>query len=271
MNSFASSASLVDVRTVFVTRWRNRSVARSAARSSSAPMICGSVCSSSRAWPSAIRSGQNATSTEQPRRAEPLGHVRGRARIDRAAQDHQRSIAEVRRDLVDGPLEHRHRRPEELVDGSADDHDERLGPLDHRPARTELQAPGREHAPKQLIGARLEERHLAGRDPIERRLVGVVDADAEPGIRERQAQREADMAASAEDDDIEGLVRHGEKSSRRGARGHRTDGPSQSQIRGPRDHAMPAVSAQATGRSESSPAASFRPSTPIRSADFAGH
>ena len=47
----------------------------SAATSSSAPMICGSEWSSSRAWPSAIRSGQNATSTRQPALDEVLGDV----------------------------------------------------------------------------------------------------------------------------------------------------------------------------------------------------
>ena len=35
-------------------------------------MICGSEWSSSRAWPSAMRSGQNATSTLQPRVGEVL-------------------------------------------------------------------------------------------------------------------------------------------------------------------------------------------------------
>ena len=59
--------------------------------SSSAPMICGSEWSSSSAWPSAIRSGQKATSTLQPRLGEVLGDVAGRARVDGAAQDDQRA------------------------------------------------------------------------------------------------------------------------------------------------------------------------------------
>ena len=62
---------------------------------------------------------------------EVLADVGGRARVDRAAQDDERAIAEVRRDLVDRPLEDRHRRPEELVDRRADDDDQRVGPRDH--------------------------------------------------------------------------------------------------------------------------------------------
>ena len=54
------------------------------------------------------------------------------------------------------------------------------------------------------------------RDPVEGRLVGVVDADAEPGVREGQAQGQADVAAAAEDDDVEigASVGHGHESSR---------------------------------------------------------
>ncbi len=69
VNSFASSASLVETRTVFAARRPKSAAARSAATVVSAPMIWGSEPSSSSAWPSAIRSGQNATSTLQPRSA----------------------------------------------------------------------------------------------------------------------------------------------------------------------------------------------------------
>ena len=69
VKSFASSASFEVVRMVLAPSVWNSSVARFAAPSSSAPMIWGSERSSSSAWPSAIRSGQNATSTSQPRSA----------------------------------------------------------------------------------------------------------------------------------------------------------------------------------------------------------
>ena len=58
-------------------------------------------------------------------------------------------------------------------------------------------------AAEQGVGAALLERHLARRDPVERRLADVVDADALPGLGEGEAQREADVAAAAEDDEVE--------------------------------------------------------------------
>ena len=69
VRSLASSASRVVVRTRFATMRPNSASARSAAWSESAPMIWGRLPSSSSAWPSAIRSGQNTTSTRQPRSA----------------------------------------------------------------------------------------------------------------------------------------------------------------------------------------------------------
>ena len=116
----------------------------------------------------------------------------------------------MRGDLVDGLLEDRHRRPEELVDRRADDDDELLGPLDHRAVGAELEATGRQDA-QELLGAGLHERHLAGGDAVEGRLVRVVDADAQAGLGEGEAEGQADVAAAAEHDDIEvwGGVRHG--------------------------------------------------------------
>ena len=116
MKSFASSASFVVVRIVSARASGRAPSPGRAAASVSAPMIWGSVWSSSSAWPSAIRSGQNATSTAAAAGGEVLGDVGGRARVDGAAQDDERAVAEVRGDLVDRPLEDRHRRPEELVD-----------------------------------------------------------------------------------------------------------------------------------------------------------
>ena len=101
-----------------------------------------------------------------------------------------------------------------------------LGPLDHRAVGAEREAAGRQDLAQQLVGAGLEERHLAGGDPVERRLVGVVDADAQAGLGEGEAQRQADVAAAAEDDDVEvrGLFGHGLTLAARCAR-HRPDGP----------------------------------------------
>ena len=154
-------------------------------------MIWGSVWSSSSAWPSAIRSGQNATSTLLAAVRERRRHVLGRARVDGAAQDDQRAVAEVGRDLVDGPLEHAHRRAEELVDGRADDEEHGVGAADDLGVGAELEAARREHLAEQLVRAVLHERHLAPPDLLERRAVDVVDADPQAGVREREAERQA--------------------------------------------------------------------------------
>ena len=83
---------------------------------------------------------------------------------------------------------------------------------------------------QELVGAGLQERHLAGGDPVERGLVGVVDADAQAGLGEGEAQGQADMAAAAEDDDVEirGPFGHGLNLAARcaTATGARWSGPS---------------------------------------------
>ena len=146
---------------------------------------------------------------------EVLGDVAGRARDRRCCAGRRARLAEVRRDLVDGLLEDRHRRPEELVDRRPDDDDELRRPPDHRAVGAEGQAAGRQELAEERLGAGLHERHLAGGDPVERRLVRVVDADAQADAGEREAERQADVAAAAEDDDIEvrGSFGHGRDSS----------------------------------------------------------
>ena len=52
------------------------------------------------------------------------------------------------------------------------------------------------------------------RDPVEGGAVGVVDPDAEAGLRERETQWESDVSATSEDDDVEFLVSHRGDSSR---------------------------------------------------------
>ena len=155
---------------------------------------------------------------------EVLGHVAGRARVDGAPQGHQGAVTEMRRDLVDRLLEDRHRWAEEFVDRGADDDHEVIGPLDHRAVGPEGEAARREDLAQQLVGAVLHERHLARGDPVERRLVGVVDADPQAGFGEGEAQGQADMAAAAEDDDVEvgGGIRSWRGLYQPGALRHRT-------------------------------------------------
>ena len=227
MNSLASSASLVVVRIVLLA-----SVAEQRGRALGGAVVVG-----------ADDLGQRVELLERvalgdPLRAERdvdgaaalgqvLGDVAGRARVDGAAQGDQGAVAQVRRDLVDGLLEDRHRRAEELVDRRADDDDEVVRPLDHRAVGAEREPAGRQDLAQQLVGAGLEERHLAGGDPVERGLVGVVDADAQAGLGEGEAQRQADMAAAAEDDDVEirGSFGHGPNLAARCMPPPNPDGP----------------------------------------------
>ena len=157
-------------------------------------------------------------------RGQALADVGSGARVDRAPQDHERSRPEVGRDLVDGALEHRHGRGEELVHRSADDDHDLMGPLEDRAVGAHLQAARLENIRQELLGACLEERHLARGDAIEGRLAEVVDPDAEAGVGEGQAQRQPDVASSPQDHDIE--VRwHGETVAARCAASTRADGP----------------------------------------------
>ena len=128
---------------------------------------------------------------------EVLGDIAGGPGIDGAPQDHERAVAQVRGDLVDRLLEDRHRWAQELVDRCPDDDNQTVGATDHRTVGAQLQPAGRQDLGEQLIGTGLEERHLAGGDAVERRLVRVIDADPQSGLGERQAQRQADMSAAA--------------------------------------------------------------------------
>ena len=78
---------------------------------------------------------------------EVLGDVARRPRVDRAPEHDEGAVAQMRRDLVDGLLEDRHRGAEEFVDGRPDDDDEPIGSPDHRPVGPELEPAGREDLP----------------------------------------------------------------------------------------------------------------------------
>ena len=116
MNSLASSASLVVVRIVLLRELAEQRLAR----------VGGAVVVGADDLRQRVELLER-VALGDPLRAERdvdaaaalgqvLGDVAGRARVDGAPQDDQRAVAEVRRDLVDGLLEDRHRRAEELVD-----------------------------------------------------------------------------------------------------------------------------------------------------------
>ena len=131
-----------------------------------------------------------------------LGDVLGRARVDGASEHDQRAVPEVRRDLVDGSLEDRHRRPEELVDRGTDHHDHGIGPVQDRGVIGQLEATGGQQLGQEHVGACLEERHPAGLDRVQGLSIGVEDPDAEAGLGEHQAERQTNVATAAEHDDV---------------------------------------------------------------------
>ena len=225
VKSLASSASFGRRPDRLAASMPKSASARSPPRSSSAPTIWGSEWSSSRAWPSAIRSGQKATSTPAAAGLQVLGHVAGRAGIDGAAQDDERAVRRCgaiwstafSNTVIDGPRNSSTGVPITTT--------RLVGPLDDRAVGAESRA-GRSARTlaEELVGAGLEERHLARGDPVERGLADVVDADAQAGVGEGEAQGEADVAGAAEDDDVE-IRRHGEKVAVRCAATPRADRP----------------------------------------------
>ena len=90
-----------------------------------------------------------------------LAEVRGRAGIDRAAQDHQRPLTEVRRDR---PSARRSSSMvQELVDGSPDDDDELVGAPHHLAADRIRAGPG-EDTTQEFVSVVFEEGHLTRGD-----------------------------------------------------------------------------------------------------------
>ena len=109
----------------------------------------------------------------------------------------------MRRDLLHRAFEDGHRRPQEFVDGRTDHDDELTSALDHRRVSAQIEASGGKKFAQELIGTCFPEGHVPVADPLERGLVGVVDADAETGPRKGQTQRQTDMAAPAENSDVQ--------------------------------------------------------------------
>ena len=131
--------------------------------------------------------------------------------VDRAAEHHERPVAEVRRHALHGLLEQRHRRAQELVHGRPDDDDEDAGPADERRRGRQDQAPSRQNLRQQPVRAVLTERHLAPPDAIQGHLVRVEDTHPETACSEGEAEGQAHVAATAQDDDVEVRVAHGRR------------------------------------------------------------
>ena len=97
----------------------------------------------------------------------------------------------------------RHRRTEELVNWRANHEDDDSARSIMAASVVSSRRPLVEQEAQQLVGAGLEERHLAAADALDRLLVGVVDANAQARVGEGQRQRQADVAAAAQYHDVE--------------------------------------------------------------------
>ena len=213
VNSFASSASRVVVRIVFVPSCLKTSVARSA-------RAIGVGADDLGQRPQLLER----VTLRDPLRAEgdvdvpaslhePLGDELRRARIDRAPQHDQAALTDVRRDLDDRLLEDRHRRSQELVHRRPDDDEQAVGATHHRWIGAQLQPAGIEHSRQQLVGAVFAEGHLAAPDPVELRSIDVVDPDPPARVGERKRQREPDVAPAPQHHEIEVLLGHPREST----------------------------------------------------------
>ena len=127
----------------------------------------------------------------------------GDAGVDRAAQHDQLARAHVLR-AVEDRLGHRMRiRVEMPVDRGADDDDDRVGLTDDLRDRCSRPAGRCARARSSISAAPSSMNGILRRvDRVDRLGVHVIDRGVEPTIGERDRQRQADVAASADDDDV---------------------------------------------------------------------
>ena len=143
---------------------------------------------------------------------EQVEDVLGRPRIDRAPQDDQHACAKMGSQLIHGPLEHRHGRVQELIDGRSDHDDDVGGPAQDRRVSAQLEAAGRQELAQEPFRAVLEKGHLPAPDALQRRIRDVEDPDPQASTGEREAEGEPHVTGSADDDKID--VRVAQVSSR---------------------------------------------------------
>ena len=211
MNSLASSASSGSSSTISWARLRNSLPARSSARDERDATICGSSNSSTIALPSAMRSGQNATSMSRPRsptkrstNAVTPGYTVLRSTSSWPSCSDGGDVGDRRRHRVEI-------RVEVLVDRGADDDDHVFHVADHVGRRARAQEPRRDQRGEQLRRTRLVEGHDAVVDQRDRALGDVVEHDLEPAAGEGEPERQADVPAPPDDRDSTASVGSGHR------------------------------------------------------------
>ena len=124
--------------------------------------------------------------------------VRAHAGEDGRAQHQHLTVAEVRQTVLDRPVERPQRRVQVRIDRRADDHHHELAFGQPLGRGRQFEASARQHLGQQLVGAVLQERHPPGAHLLHLRAVEIDDQRPQTGIGERQSQRQADMAATAD-------------------------------------------------------------------------
>jgi hypothetical protein len=145
---------------------------------------------------------------ESELREHPLDTPRDTG-VDGAAQHQQLTVVEVVGGLGERPGDHVRVGVEVLVDRRADHDHDHVGERDDRGIRADAEPARVEDPLEDLTGAGLLEGQLPALDELDRGLVDVVDADVEPTIGEGDREREPDVPAAADHDDVVGGARRG--------------------------------------------------------------
>src|SRR5262249_34855137 len=145
--------------------------------------------------------------------AHELLHLLRRARVHGAAEDERLSVAKMLGELSQHLVEEREVGIEMLVDRRADDDDHEVSGSERGRSRADLERLA-ENVAELVFGTLFAEGHFAGADRFDRALVDVVDVDVVI-VREDDAERQPDMAAASDDDDVLAFeVRHGDALAR---------------------------------------------------------
>ena len=141
----------------------------------------------------------------EPRRPQPPLHGLRRAGEDCRPQDDKAAVAKVRHQVVQDAVEHTNRWVHELVDWRADDKDHRVGSGQQAGIRRQLEAAAGQDLLEEGLRPVLQERHTARADLGDLGGVDIVDPDPVAAVRQRERKRQADVAAAADDDDVQGV------------------------------------------------------------------
>ena len=202
VNSLASSASSGDITTSLLVSLPNSADARFVPVGVRDETICGSSNSSVIALPSAIRSGQNATSICSPSPASIFSTSAVTPGNTVLRRIEQLAVPQVVGAAAERPGDRRLVGVQVLIHRRADDHHHVLRRGHDRGIGRGLQTPGAEHPVQHLVRAGLGERHPARVHRGDGGLAHVIDAHLGTPVGERERERQAHVPAPADDNHV---------------------------------------------------------------------